>query len=916
MKRTHLLTLAAVAVLAASGIAPAADDVLNPARQRFTPADATETPDFQRHVVPLLGKLGCNGRACHGSFQGQGGFRLSLFGYDFKMDHEGLGERIDTDDPAASYALHKPTLQEPHEGGKRMNVGSWEYNLLLSWIKGGAKPRADDAVDLATLEVTPREIRFSGKDEEQRLKAIAVWSDGTREDVTCLCRFQTNDETIAAIDKNGRITSGEMGDTHVVVSYDKAVVPVPVLRPVSDQVGEKFPLVATPTKVDELVVEKLRKLGIVPSEQCDDAEFLRRASLDIAGTLPTAAEVRAFLADSSPDKRARKIDELLDTPAYAAWWTTKFCDWTGNSDQVLNNVNPALGNGGRVSQEWYDWVYQRVADNVAYDDLVEGIVVATNRQEGESYRDYCARMSAKYHAGGSAPFADEPGLSYYWARSNFRTAEERAIGFAYTFMGTRIQCAQCHKHPFDQWTQQDFQQFEQFFAPNRIRFSAQGADRAEYTAMLKELELDGKQGNQVRNGLAQALRDGKVVPFPELVVSAPGRGDGDRRGRNNRNSGPAPGAARLLGGETIDLGEIADPRTALMDWLRHDDKQIFAKAFVNRVWANYFNRGIVEPTDDLSLANPPSNAALLDFLARGFVESGYDMKWVHRTIAASDAYQRSWRPNDTNRNDERNFSRAVPRRLPAEVAYDALAMATASDERAATFVRELDGRAVAIANVPRNQGRNQGPHYALSVFGRSLRENNCDCERSAEASLLQTVFVRNDQDVLSMIDRTKDGWVAQLTREESRKPEPKPSEKTDARPGDRKRDRDASADIKQLERALAKARESGDKDEARKIRQRLDKLQSMAAKDRKRGDAEATEAAKPEQPEEAPAVARTTLPPAEIVEEAYLRTLSRHPTENERQIATAFVTESDDPQRGARDLLWTLINTKEFIVNH
>jgi hypothetical protein len=911
MKRLTQLSIAC-AVLAAGFVSTArADDVIAPASQRFAPADVAETPDFQRHTVPLLGKLGCNGRACHGSFQGRGGFRLSLFGYDFKMDHEGLSERIDTEDPAGSYALSKPTLSEPHEGGKRMEIGGWEYNLFLNWIKGGAKPRAEDAVDLVQLHVEPSEIRFSTDGQQQQLTAVAVWADGTREDVTCLCRFQTNDETIAAVEPTGLVSAGEAGDAHVVVFYDNAVVPVPVIRPVSDKSGESYPVVATPTKVDELVVDKLRKVGLVPSDVCDDAEFLRRVSLDIAGTLPTAAEVRAFLADTTADKRERKINELLETPAYAAWWTTKFCDWTGNSDQVLNNVNVALGNQGAVSRQWYDWINKRVAENVAYDDLVEGIVVARDRQADESYREYCERMSAKYHGEQQGSYADEPGLTYFWARSNFNNAENRALGFAYTFTGIRIQCAQCHKHPFDQWTQQDFEQFEQFFT--RINFSRNGSDRGEYNALLKELGLEGnRNGNEIRRGIAQALQDGKVVPFPELVVSRPGANN-RRRGRN-QDARPEQNMARLLGGETVNLAEIEDPRTALMDWLRHDEKQLFAKAFVNRAWANYFNRGIVDPTDDLSLANPPTNAPLLDYLAKGFVENEYDMKWVHRTICNSETYQRSWRPNETNAGDERNFSRAVPRRLPAEMAYDALVMATVEDSRAATFVTELQGRALTLPGVPRGNGRNTGPNYALTIFGRSLRENNCDCERSSEASLLQTVFLRNDQETLQMIDR-RDGWISQIADElAGRARDAEPAEQGRDRNRDRQNnDRASIADmIQNAEAALARAKESGDKERIERIEARLKAAREQARRNRG-SDRNAESQPQQDKPAAAPD-AKADVP--RLVEEAYLRTVNRLPSDNERQIAAAFITDADEPIEGLRGLLWSLINTKEFIVNH
>ena len=882
MKRCPLLVTIATLVLGGLLIdAAAAAEVLPPVSERYVDTDAAETPDFQRHLDPLMGKLGCNGRACHGSFQGRGGFRLSLFGYDFKMDHEALLERVDTDDPAESYALQKALLIEPHEGGKRFEEGSWEHNLLTKWITDGAPPVADNPARLERLEVTPSELLYSRAGEETQLKAVAVWSDGTQEDVTCLCRYQSNDEAIAEITSDGHITSGDAGDTHVVIFYDNAVVPVPVIRPVTGQVGDNYPKLAASTPIDQTILNKLSKLGIIPSDICDDAEFIRRVSLDIAGTLPSAAEVRAFLADSSPDKRERKVNELLETPAYAAWWTTRICDWTGCNDNQLNNVNPAARQNG--SKDWYEWVYQRVAENMPYDDLMEGIVVAQSRKPGESYREFCERMSS-YYQQDDASFADQPGLIYFWGRRNFQSTEDRAIAFAYTFMGTRIQCAQCHKHPFDVWTQDDFQQFEKFFA--RVQFNRTGGSRDEYQAILEDLDLADKKlrGNDLRRKLQDAIKEGKTIPFPEINIRA------QPASRNRKQKGkpaqPASDVARLLGSAEVDLAKIEDPRTALMDWLRNDPKQLFAKALVNRVWANYFSRGIVEPTDDLSLANPPCNHELLNYLVSGFIENGYDLKWLHREICLSDAYQRSWRPNETNAQDERNFSRAVPRRLPAEVAYDALVMATTNDQRAATFTTDLDDRAVQIPGVGRN--RNNGPNYALTVFGRSIRESNCDCDRSAEASLLQVIFTRNDNDMHEMLSR-KDSWVTQVA------------------PGAASVDNRTKAKLASLEKQL---------DRARKYFQDAKKTENekKIAAAKKRVDTLAKQVAKlkPKQPEPS----KVAQDAQRLVEEAYLRTLCRFPNEDEREIAAQFLADASSPSEGVQGLLWTLINTKEFIVNH
>ncbi|MEZ6055178.1 MAG: DUF1549 and DUF1553 domain-containing protein [Planctomycetaceae bacterium] len=883
----------------------AADDLF-PASQRFANAKAEEVPDFQRHLVPLLGKLGCNGRACHGSFQGRGDFRLSLFGYDFKMDHDGLKERLDTDKPAESFALQKATLTEAHEGGKRMDVGSWEYNLFLRWIEGGALPRPEAPASLTRLEVTPSEILFRKSGEQQQLKCVAVWSDGVREDVTCLTRFISNDEVIADVTDQGLVTNSESGDTHIVAFYDTAVIPIPVIRPVSDQFGDNYPAVATRTPIDTHVVDKLRKLGVIPADLCDDAEFLRRVSLDLTGTLPTAAQVRAFLADTSPDKRQQKIDELLETPAYAAWWTTKLCDWTGCNDNQLNNVNPVARQSG--STDWYNWIESRVAKNVPYDELMEGIVVAQSRLPGESYREYCERQS-DYYRKSDGNVAEQPGLIYYWGRQNFRTDEDRAIGFAYTFMGTRIQCAQCHKHPFDVWTKDDFDQFKEFFNPTRITFAAKGADQAEYNAILKELGADvkSKNGNDQRKAIAAAINDGKTIPFPELVVKSV-KVNPNARNKDSKVKGkdtdrtPPKAEARLLGSTVVDMNAIADPRTALMDWLRHDEKQLFAKAFVNRAWANFFNRGIVEPTDDLSVANPPCNDGLMDYLSRGFVENKYDMKWVHREICNSDTYQRSWRPNTTNAGDERNFSRAVVRRLPAEVAYDALQLATLGDDRAATYLTDLKGRAVAIPGVGRNA--TQGPNYALTVFGRSLRESNCDCDRSSEASLLQVVFTRNDQDVLNLLN-AREGWITQSLRGVSNGTT---TSGNDAK-GSAQRLEALKTAVELNERRVAKAEFKNDA-------KLLARAKSLLQESRDALEAYEKSLRPVVAAERSPATGSPSEFASKLVEEAFLRTVSRFPTDSERVASVTFLQEAKDQTVGLRDLMWSLINTKEFIVNH
>ena len=886
--------LAIAAVLAGGSLAWAdSGDAIKPVTERFAQESVEEIPSFQRHVSPLFGRLGCNGRACHGSFQGRGDFRLSLFGYDFKADHDELlkgdPKRANGEKPLESQILLKPTDADMHEGGLRYKKGGWEYHVFRRWLEGGAKFDEADVQKLVTLDVQPAEILFAGTGETVQLKAVAVWPDGTREDVTPLCRFASNSEQVAKINADGQVTATEPGDTHVVVSYDNAVIAVPVIRPVSDQVGERYPKVATPTKIDELVVQKLSKLGVVPSEECTDAEFLRRVSLDLTGTLPTAAEVEAFLADTSATKRAAKIEELLATPAYAAWWTTRLCDYTGNNDTKLN-ANQLGGNRGLPTQQWYDWIYERVAKNVPYDQIVEGIVMGQSRAPGESYADYCASMSKLYHPNTETKFADRPTLPYFWARTGFRTTEERAIGFAYTFLGIRIQCAQCHKHPFDQWAKADFDAFEPFFG--RVQLLPTGARNPEtqeqYRKMLADLgvEMGERQNNnQVRQQLVAKLNDGATIPFPEIAVADPRQAPGNNRNRN----APRPVNGRVLGGEVMDLNQFEDYRTPLMEWLRSKDNPYFAKAFVNRVWSNYFNVGIVQPPDDMSLANPPSNRALLEYLAQGFIEHGFDMKWLHREIANSRTYQLSWQPNATNAKDERNFARCVPRRLAAEVAVDAIASAVASDEKAATFVSTVKGRAIGVPGSnarTNNQGGNNLLGFALQVFGRSIRESNCDCDRSMDASLLQTVYLQNDNAVLAAINGGRDTWIGQISKEQ-----PRP---------DANANRTANRDIAQVKVRLDRARKEGEEEQVKRLEARLAELEKAAGEAK---DAAANPGA-------------LTVDNITLIRQAYLRTLCRNPTAEEAARCEQFLASAATPADGARGLLWTLVNTKEFIVNH
>jgi len=924
------------AISAAATAAPKSE-ILPSIDTRFAPGSAKdaplpdETPDFRRHVLPLMGKLGCNGRACHGSFQGQGGFRLSLFGYDFKADHDALSgiqltldgkpipgkeakvdPRYNKDEPTKSLILTKPTLVEDHEGGERMKVGSWEYRVIHKWIAAGAPEWSPESAEIDRLEVQPSEIVFKKPGETVQLRVLAHWKDGSVEDVSKISRFRANDESIAKISDDGLVTCLNKGDTHVVAFYDNGVLPVPTMLPVSDKNNSNYPKITPTTKIDELVLTKLKKVGLVPSEICKDEEFLRRVRLDMTGTLPTPAEIEAFLADTSKDKRKKKIDELLETDEYVAWWSTRLSDLTGNNPRTLNLGGNTLRNSSStIAKQWYNWIYERVAQNKPYDEIVAGILVAQTLEGDQTYLEYSKQYTDEYRENNTDDFAKRHTMPHYWARRNLRLPEEKVMGFCYTFMGIQIQCAQCHKHPFDQWTKQDFDQFKPFF--ERITGGLPTQYRSEQQELIKQLGTTSDprlQQQDYRKEVEAAIKAGKTYPAEFLVYNSPPkippapRTDTKAKGDKNKDAKPEkpvrmlPG--KLLGGDKINLAEIEDPREILLQWLRTEPNHFLARAFVNRVWAGYFNVGIIHPTDDASLANPPSNAALLTYLTEGFIANKYDMKWLHRTIAQSDTYQRSWQPNETNKLDTRNFSRAIPRRLQSEIAYDALMFASAGDKERETTLNNPKGRAIGVESTLAQGNGNLA--YPLVVFGKPERATNCDCERSNEPSLLQCVFTQNDGQMMTALERSS-GWLKQL--EATWKAAGKQQAATKS--ADEKSDK-ARAERKNLvamiEKRIERLKEKdGSKADIEQLQAKLKELKGEPAK---------VADAKPE----TPANPMANIDQDALIREAYLRTLSRYPHGDELSRAKEHFASSPTPTSAVRDLLWALVNTKEFIINH
>ncbi|MFM7164656.1 MAG: DUF1549 and DUF1553 domain-containing protein [Planctomycetaceae bacterium] len=785
-----------------------AEDVSPPASQRFLQVTGTEVPDFQRHVLPLLGRLGCNGRACHGSFQGRGGFSLSLFGYDFAADHKALtgpaksrgGARISTSDAADSLIIRKASLAVEHAGGQLLQPGSWQQHLLLRWIAAGA-PATRQTHTIQSIELQPKQFRWSATGSHGNVTVHAIWTDGFREDVTCLTRFRVNDDAVAAVDDTGLVTAAGFGDTHLIAFYDNAVSAIPLIVSDPQRPQPAWPVDPAPGSIDQLVNSRLKSLGLVPSPVCTDEEFLRRASIDLTGTLPSSEEVRQFLADpsASVSKRTQKIDELLQRPAMAAWWATKLCDFTG--------CNPAQQAelGQELAQQWYMWIYERLRQNQPWDQLAADILLATSREPGQSFSQYSAQTSAFFRDQQPTSFSERRTMPHFWSRRTLAKPTDKALSVAHAFLGIRLQCAECHKHPWDQWTKDDFQQFSRFFEP--VQYGLAEDARTEYRQLADAVGMrggNGEQGSAINPEQLAKAKTGQVIPWREVYLKPRAAAD----------------ILPLLRSGNITLQPDQDPREPIVQWLKDPQNPWFARAIVNRVWASCFHVGIVDPPDDLNAANPPSNPELLDWLAAEFIRKNYDLRWLLREITLSSAWQRSCLPNPSNAGDRRNFSRAVPRRLPAEVVYDGLRQVLAAADKQQQIRSDLTRRAVGHLSM-----RMAGT-WAMHVFGKPERAVACDCERVNQPSLLQSVFLQNDP--LMHLALEESGWLQEI-------------------------------------RTLQNA---------------------------------------------------TTQQHNAWIDEAWLRAWGRMPADSERQRALQHLQAADTPAAGLEDLLWSLLNTKEFLLNH
>ena len=622
------------------------------------PAAAAEPVSFAREVVPVLTRAGCNSGACHGTPVGKNGFKLSLRGYDPAPDHHALtrelgGRRLDRLDPDHSLILQKATARAPHEGGRKLDPAGHEYRLVRDWIAQGAADDRDRSPRPTALRVDPPDALLDAPANTLRLRVTATFPDGTPRDVTHLTRFTSSDDTTARVAPDGTVTKVRPGEAVVTAEYLGLMTPAVVLFR-DPKPGYRWPDPPAVNYVDTHVHDKLKLLQIDPAPPCSDEVFVRRAHLDAVGRLPTPDAVRAFLADPDPLKRTKLVDDLLGRPEYADWWALKWADRLGVNQRFVGII-------GAV--KYHQWVRGVMAANVPEDEFARTVLTA---------------------AGGNYT---RPPAGFF---RRLRTPQDRAEEIAQLFMGVRIQCAKCHNHPGEKWTQDDYAGVAAFFARLRYRdgpFFNHLYDKEETVSTRPDGEL-----SHPRTGVAVAPK------FP---------------------GGPAPAAN-------------TDRRAAFADWLTAPDNPYFARAAANRVWYHLMGRGVVDPVDDFRGTNPPSVPALLDALSADLVVHGFDRKHLIRTVMTSRVYQSAGRPTDP-RDDGRYFSHYVPRRLGAEALLDAVGDATGVPDKFRGF--PAGTRAVQLPD-------GEFPYPFLQAFGRPARASACECERGADTTLHMALMLQ------------------------------------------------------------------------------------------------------------------------------------------------------------------------------
>jgi Protein of unknown function (DUF1549)/Protein of unknown function (DUF1553) len=641
--------------------------------------------NFANQVVPVFTKLGCNSGGCHGKASGQNGFRLSLLGFEPELDFmtlvkEDRGRRIFPAAPERSLLLMKASGQVAHGGGRKMEPSSDEYKLVRRWITSGMPHGGDADPKITKITVYPQH-RVLTKQDHQQLAVYAHYSDGTVEDVTRRAQYETNVPEVARADESGLVSSFSItGQAAIMVRYQGNVTVFTAVTPL----GAPTPKYAfEPSNfIDKLALKKWQELGIAPSELCDDETFVRRVFLDICGTLPTPKELADFLSDKKADKRERLVDALLQRPEYSFYFANKWADVLRVKRGGNNNNN---GNRAYGTFAFHGWIRDAVAADKPYDEFVREILGAVG-DEGRN-----------------------PPTVWY---KDIVNAEQFVDNASQVFLGLRLACANCHHHPYEKWSQDDYWGLAAFYA--RVG--------------RKQIAVPGQQqqGQQNASQVIFVTANGNVV--------------------NKRTNKAA--VMRPLEGEPIAAGGVADPRAKLIDWMVDAGNPFFAKAVANRYWAHFFSRGIVDPLDDMRVTNPPSNPELLDALAQEVLKNKFSLKQLIRTICASRVYQLSSTPNEFNKHDKQSYARYYPKRMSAEVLFDAVSQVTDSPARFAGMPsdRFAPNRAIMLPDESYQS-------YFLDVFGRPQRISACECERVSEANLAQTLHLLNSEEVQGKIGR-------------------------------------------------------------------------------------------------------------------------------------------------------------------
>jgi len=627
--------------------------------------------NFQNQIAPIFTKTGCNGGGCHGKSAGQNGFRLSLLGFEPAEDYEHLvkearGRRLFPAAPDRSLLLLKGTATLPHGGGKRLDPDSDDYRMLVRWMAQGMPYGSTNDPSVDRVEVLPKE-RVMSLGGEQQLVVLAHYTDGSVEDVTRGALYEPNDKDMARTDESGHVTLFQQpGDVAVMVRYQAKVATFRATIPLGAPV-ENLPVAKN--FIDELVFKKLQTVGMPPSELSDDATFLRRVTIDIAGRLPTPDETQRFMADKDSAKRDKLIDSLIESPDYAEYFANK---WAALFRNKRNDASQARG-----TYAFHGWLRDSFLVNKPFDQIAREIVAA------------------------SGDIAENPPVAWY---RQVNTTTMQMEDSAQLLLGQRLQCAQCHHHPYEKWSQADYYSYGAFFS-----------------------RVGRKGGSQ---------------PGEEVIYHKRGTAEGV----NKKNKAMVKPAG--LGAPVAKLAPDDDPRLALVDWMTSKDNRYFAKSLANRYWKHFLNRGLVEPEDDMRETNPPTNPELLDALAKSCVESGYDLKALVRAICRSQTYQLSAVPNQFNAIDKQNYSRYYPKRLTAEVLYDAVNVVTKSEAK-------WDGLPVGTRAVSLPDNSFNANAYFLQVFGRPESSSACECERSQDASLAQSLHLLNSKDIQAKVSDDK-----------------------------------------------------------------------------------------------------------------------------------------------------------------